>query len=1097
MTFNSLAISYGVEMILPLDETSGTVATDISGNGHDGTHVGDTLGQTSLQADASGHSIAVAADSGQRVTVASGSWMNVNAFTIGGLVRFGSAHDAGNGDPFISRYQVGDNYPFFMGRIYGASRFPGCQLVVNGFRRDVWGSSDLPDGTTAFMAARYDGAHIDFFVDTGSGLVKVATFATTGSVNWSTSDFEVFRYSAANVTTPEARGQSVFFETSALTDGQIAALSEAALYPFSVTMAGTSTLSVTGSQQVTSTVTMAGSSTLAATGRQTVPSSITMAGTNLLIASADEVIRFVGTSSVTVSGSVQVRASIIIAGSSTLVSGTDSFHVYGTDTSNTFNGLSLGGRALTFVTQAVATPPFALGPQRFEKAIAFPQPTVDAKGRATFENNVVAKLASKGRVLMNGQDITWFAATDPGDTPIEVPGYELTEPFAYGASDQLVIKRTNSLFERYGQGRLSFLFDGARVEYQHVNDDGTVTDYRGIVMAVRPSKREWIAEISGEVSGRAELIKMPQPLIWKVADIGAIVRSAVKGLGLHFYPNTGPVTGLRAPAPGNVSLAAGLLKMGAASRTADTQARALMPKAGEWGGQTWAFVEKDTTTVHGTAYPDGIRVDLSGLVDDLTEQPNTVLGNGVTPDGLHWKNSKYPGYFQGDPAPYPFGDTSHTFGLNTTNADTDTGDGISVMTTKLAQMDYLSDEFTGLGTFTADVVRAVNWLKDDAGLTQNGIMTSATWAALWNTDVVGYSPDGARQFPLAQDPKVRGFNYSSTGSVIGHNPAFVPGTIRVDIEIDYGIAEKDAAIRNARDLIRLASGHQWAGDFSLNDIAIFAGDHDASDALTLTPDDILSQLDIRPGMNIKLVYFDGSSVLLHIAAVKVGAMDIYGARTVTLTGDTGGRDAFDLGEALDRNRESNRSPSREWLIQNRPNRPVRNAIERDEWFGKHPDPVVLRGGHWNEIPVIMGQQGMVNQTLLELTVATTFCYAVFVKQMHEGWLDHYVGDPAILDGDGRTVFEQDNLQAAFEAGLLLTVQGAGIQKCGFGWRHGYYANGDRILSNPLTGTHLDKQSWAYETLRGKLPVVWLAIRPEDDCSIKRGRWFSALGDDLT
>lgn len=696
----------------------------------------------------------------------------------------------------------------------------------------------------------------------------------------------------------------------------------------------------------------------------------------------------------------------------------------------------------------------------------------------------VSKDAGVDRITVNGVDITWFRA-EAGDTPTKVPGYTLTEPFAYGASQPLVIPRTNSLFEQYGTGSLAWLHKGARVQYQRTTDDGLVVDYRGFITAVRSSGREWVAEVAGELSGRANLIDKQPVLIRKVYDLGSLVGFACDTLGIHLSPHDGPETGLSMPNPGGMTLLSALQTYGAMSRTQTSNGRALMPDP--WGGTTWKFNEKDTTTKDFTVFADGNRIQLD-LVDDLTEQPNTIYGNGVDPNGERWRNSRYPGFFQGTPAPYPFDDDSD-FGTGTTDGDTDTGDGITVMVKKLAWTGYLNDAHSSVTTYDVYVARAVLHLQEDAGIAATGIMNPETWLALWDADVVGFSVEGARIFPLAQEARIRSWNYSSAGSIIGRNPLHQPGSIRVDRTIDYGVIEKEDAIAHARSLIHATDGHQWAGTITLNDVSVFSGEHDDTDALDLTADDLMSARDIRPGMNAWLPYFDGGT-LVHVSGVDVND------RTVTLTVSTSGLDVFDITQALQRNAESRRNVYREWSEQNRGVRPSNKMISSDEFFGRLYNAVELTGGSWNVVPIVMGQSGTVARSDIRLDTPTEFCFAVFDKKVTEATLNGFVGSPFTTDEDGRSVFEQDYLRNMIADRDLRIFEGDGDQPCGFFCYYGYDADGNRT-ANPLTGTVLSDNTWTYGTDPTGDPVVYLAIWPEADCVLNRGHLFYALPDDLT
>lgn len=700
----------------------------------------------------------------------------------------------------------------------------------------------------------------------------------------------------------------------------------------------------------------------------------------------------------------------------------------------------------------------------------------------------VAKDAGVDRVVVGGRDITWFrtGGVMGPHMPTQVPSYTLIEPFGYGSSDQLVIPRTNCNFEAYGSGDLAWLKKGATVLYQRVDADGNViaTDYVGFVSSIDTSGREFVAQVGGQLAGRAALMDKPPPKIRYVFDLDSLMASAMSTLGMPFdRPGT---TGVETVNQGGMTLLSWLQTLGAYSRTsADDNQRTLMPKV--WGQRTWAFEPKDTTTKDFTVLADGSRIVLN-LVDDVAEQPTTIYGSGVTTDGERWDGSVYPGLFQGSPAPYPYADTSTTFGLHTEDGDTDTGDGITVMVKKLCWSNLLNDRYFDLTEITTPVVAAINRLKDLAGLTQNGTMTYAAWQALWDTDVVSFSTLGARIMPIVEVARVRSWNYSSAGSIIGRNPAHQAGAVRVSRTIDFGVCDEDVARRYASSLVHPYNDHDWSGTIVLNKCGVFSGEHDDSDVADLTADDVMSARDIRPGMNAWLPYFDGGT-LLHVSGVDVSS------DSVTLTVSSTALDIFDITQALQRNQDSKRNIYREWQESNLGRRPSHNFVSRDKHFGRLGQDVHLTGGQWNVIELPLGSTGNVSRTLIRTADdATEFYVAVFAEKVTETAMDSRIGDPSVKNGDDQTVWESLGMDKYFQNRTLLYIAGGPGQPCGYWWRQGYKSDGTRT-ANPLTGTFLDDSSWPYITARDD--VAYMAIWPVDDCTLQAGRLFYALEDDVT
>lgn len=779
-----------------------------------------------------------------------------------------------------------------------------------------------------------------------------------------------------------------------------------------------------------------------------------------------------------------------------------------TDTSNAFDGAECGGTALVTYNPPVATGSAPLA-ESVDIASAFPLPDLNSRGWPTSDDpDAVSFLRPKtlglashvDRILVGHKDITWFRASSPGDEPIQMPGYTLTEPFGYGASKRLIIRRTNSLFEKYGHGALRWLHQGARVQYQRVYDLGgedqrIVVDYRGVIEAVLTDEVEFQVQIGGEVFSPAGTRWKPPPKRRKLYDLGQMVDFACSSLGIHLEPAGGPTTGITYPNQGGLYFDAWLANLSAMSRDEDTSQRVLMP-FGIWGGTRWSFSPKDTTTVDVTAYADGAAIAVS-IADDALEQPTRVFGNGVDPNGERWDGGVYPGIAQGFPIAYP-NDDDRDIAIGDTNADTDSGFGITAMCRKLNWDGLLAPSAANNTAFDGEVGRAVKLLKTAAGMTPDAVMNPAAWAALWDTDAVGFLLNGAQILPIAVSPTTEAFIRTPGGSIIGRNPQYIPGRA-VDVSIDYGVVDEDHARRNARSIIRAGSSHQWAGTITFNQVHAWAGELHDSDIAGLTTADIMRARDIRPGMNIRLPHFESSTVF-HIASVTVSPGP--GGDTVSLMVDTGARDYFDLSQALRRNKESRSSPYREKLAENRGWKPPGNLTTRDRYFGRLYQDVDVRGGRWNDFPIIMGQSGTVGYTDIQLRdLATEFTIVVTSNYISPAKMARIIGNPHHVDDSGQTAFEtSDAWERLVKSKLLLYVAGAGVQRAGFGWKKGYTTNSDGATvrtSAPLTGEHVDGASWPYVTNPVTAPLAYALLFPARSATVEHGRLFWALEDDVT
>src|SRR3546814_13023613 len=71
--------------------------------------------------------------------------------------------------------------------------------------------------------------------------------------------------------------------------------------------------------------------------------------------------------------------------------------------------------------------------------------------------------------------------------------------------------------------------------------------------------------------------------------------------------------------------------------------------------------------------------------------------------------------------------------VGTVDADTTTGDGVTVLTTKLAAMGFLTITQTfDYSVYTSAVASAVKVIQRRAGLTVNGTTNSAKWDAVFD-----------------------------------------------------------------------------------------------------------------------------------------------------------------------------------------------------------------------------------------------------------------------------------------------------------------------------------------------------------------------------
>jgi hypothetical protein len=556
---------------------------------------------------------------------------------------------------------------------------------------------------------------------------------------------------------------------------------------------------------------------------------------------------------------------------------------------------------------------------------------------------------------------------------------------------------------------------------------------------------------------------------------------------------------------------------------------------------------KDTDTVDYTVFlgAHGVELDVS---DDLTERPNTIYGQGTSPHGLVWVNGRYPGLIQGEAPDYPMADDS-SFGEGTTDADTDTGDGVTAMIRKLIGMGYI-DRRDFPGGFDADVTGAIKDLQEDAGLTESGNMTPATWRALYDLDATGFSLRNAYVHPLAEATEVRKWWRTSNGSLLHKNPNFDGSVPPVDLYVDHGSGvEKSRARRWSKGVLhRSLNQKNWAGTLTLT-ADVFAGDYLHGDAATL-----VSRLDIKAGDNIKVRHFDVAT-LFHVAIVNVSS-DL----SVTLGVDTRARDAATLGEVIARRIESRSHPARAWLQQHRTDANV-TQIQFSEVGGQVFNTVNCPGNQWTVFPVLAGQAGSVARVRVKTSDdEAEFVVAITAQKTTAAFWRSKVGNPFVgtglsgvfvsNGGSGYTSAPSVSFSGGGGSGatatahigstgtvtsIVLTSRGSGytseptVSLSGGGgsgatahtsvtlndpWTNGkvqplidnqrallgawgdaeqpcgYYprshtGSDGQITDAPITGLFLDDGGFDYHTF-GQ-PVVWVAIYPDRDTKIKPQR----------
>lgn len=208
---------------LKLDETSGTTATDSSGNSHNGTYsAGITLGASSLLTDGTGKAAQFTLHTSTGIAVPTGSFLNVSALTVEALVKFSSATDVTSGDAIVSRYGGGGTSWLLWRNTAGKL---ALQIITAGSGTvNVTGTTSPVLGTKYDVGATWDGSTAKLFVNG----TQEASVAATGALSASTEALRLGAYSSSSATVPGMTLDEVSFYNTALSGTRMAAHAAAA-----------------------------------------------------------------------------------------------------------------------------------------------------------------------------------------------------------------------------------------------------------------------------------------------------------------------------------------------------------------------------------------------------------------------------------------------------------------------------------------------------------------------------------------------------------------------------------------------------------------------------------------------------------------------------------------------------------------------------------------------------------------------------------------------------------------------------------------------------------------------------------------------------
>jgi hypothetical protein len=1059
-----------------LGEASGTTAADSSGNARDATY-GDTgnlvYSRPSLiPADTSDTAVAFGGTNQARAVAASAAWMQPTVITV--LCSINPDTVSGNGEIIGRASSTLSASSAFSWRIVRLTNTLFFRVYVNNSSTTtaVTSSAALSAGVTARCAFVFDNATIKIYVDG----VEVGSAARTGTLNpgtyplvigtsctTNTSTFGGSQFdgdidevailgtalSAADVlddyestqlqgleldgVTPPVQGS---FSLDAVLDVTLDGVTPPVQGAFTV---DTAALGLTLDGQ---TPPVLGSFALDAVV------DVTLDGVTPPVVGAFTVDNAVAPVEVTLDGvTPPVKASF------TLV------NPMGTNQGDG-NGDDGGAYAVFDWDPPVVEPPV---PFVFRDEIAAHAYTaVDTTGRPGFVGHITKTRTRRWtRILVAGRDVTFLNGIA---TP--QPTYSLISPLLYGSGSISFPQYPAFL---YGSAAIpAWIKPGASVVVQRINEDLEVTgiSYRGFLLDVNVSGRDLTFGLSGEASGRAALVDQP-PRVFR------------KRNSLEFWWD-GLIRDLHLPL-GN-SAATGIVMQNRGGMDMLTYANELSANGAKRGGAIYTnmpnmdgeyrVVQKDLTTIDATVYFDDAHTK-PDLRRDPAEEPNVMYATAVSPTGRRIRFTSGGVLADQKVLPYPMNDGS-AFGVGTTDADTDTGGGVTAMIARLVWTKYLSHDDRP-GGFDSDVADAIEDLQDDAGIAQTGNMNENTWAALFDEAITGYSITGTQIRPAIQRAKVRRYDRTASGAVLGPNPDYDPTVLPIHATRDYGTGHTENQVKNfARADLNEAEASNWVGQIVFNTGGLILGEHIPGTAIGT----VMDARQLKPGMNIWAPLFDGGT-LFHVSGCEVGQTSD-GRPLVTAQVDTRFRDTMAVNEIIDRNRESRIKPARNWARDYRSSGKVNDVVsEWDNNGGVLPDDVDLQGGTWTVIGLPAGQEGIVQRIRLLFNNPCEYGFALFGSKIEAEKLNRRLGNP-LSPSDKANWEDPDILEDLDENHYLLGKWGDDETPCGY-WPVG--KNEDGGLDS--RGKFQDDAGIAYFCFDDA--SLWLAIYPAQDTTLLAGR----------
>ena len=671
-----------------------------------------------------------------------------------------------------------------------------------------------------------------------------------------------------------------------------------------------------------------------------------------------------------------------------------------------------------------------------------PAPSLDERGNPVdwSPSFVVQERIGRIQIVVEGVDITYW-----GDVETPFPSYSRVEPFG---ADQATLELPQiTAFHQPGEGALGWLREGANVSIRRIIPDApNVRVWRGVIAGFGHDEDSGIFTVDClGIMFTADLQLRQPPFVTTPQDAGRFIADTLnRTVGRRFKKVSRVVTGCKTSVLGGWEPRV----TGAIGQVLATSVK---------GGRQWTVkcadrspvIElKDTETINWTIR-NGQRGIAVNLVRDVTQAPNVIFGEGVTPAGGRWRNAKYPNWAPDATPDYP-GPLSQGMTVGFRDGQTTSGEGVSVWQERAGQ------KVTGV--LSQDDRVAWRRIQSDAGIQVDNFLGPQTWAASFQTGSNTGVLDGAFIAPLARSAEVEPYRYGPDGDRLGDNPRYDPSVIRVERYINFGAGvTRSEGRRAAQEMLARDSDPGWVGTVTFR----------------LDPNEGSKYDIVREGTNGLIRSFRGQTLRVHVARVE------YRADEVVATVDTHARDYPTLDAILDRERSAT-DPARAYRRQQTSST---LSSERATWDAESPGGRIPRhalfAGLWNVLRIPVAQYGTIVRTRFTTDTPAAFSVAVFDREISAGTLVSLVGNPL----SGASNPWQDKADDLDDAGLLMA----------WGWKEqpaGYYpreySSPDSENAAPMTGRMLDDSSWEYAS--SSPPWLWVAMIADRSCRIEGRFW---------